>query len=90
MVAKKLSATALSQHSPANPTDNSTPLARASSAKSRLVYWQPRSEWKITPAGGRRCTKAISSASVTSSVRMWSASAQPTTLRLARSMTVAR
>ena len=34
MVAKKLSATALSQHSPLRPTESTTPLARASSAKS--------------------------------------------------------
>jgi len=37
-----------------------------------------------------RVWAAASSASVTSSVRMWSARAQPTTRRLARSMTVAR
>ena len=39
MVAKKLSATALSQHSPLRPTERTTPLARANSAKSPLVYW---------------------------------------------------
>jgi hypothetical protein len=44
----------------------------------------------MTPFDGRRFEKAIDSASSTSSVRMWSASAQPTTRRLARSMTVAR
>ena len=44
----------------------------------------------MTPFSGWRVEKAIDSASSTSSVRMWSASAQPTTLRLAKSMTVAR
>ena len=44
----------------------------------------------MTPSSGARLAKAIVSASSTSSVRMWSASDQPTTLRLARSMTVAR
>jgi hypothetical protein len=44
----------------------------------------------MTPFGGRRVKKAIESASSTSSIRMCSASAQPTTLRLAKSMTVAR
>ena len=53
MVAKKISATALSQHSPFRPTESTTPLSRASSAKSPLVYWQPRSEWKMTPFAGR-------------------------------------
>ena len=38
MVAKNDSATALSQHSPLRPTESTTPLARASSAKSPLVY----------------------------------------------------
>src|SRR5271165_401510 len=50
----------------------------------------PRSEWKMTPLDGRRVAKAIERASSTNSVRMCSASAQPTTRRLARSMTVAR
>ena len=30
------------------------PWSLASLRKSRLVYWQPRSEWNIAPAGGRR------------------------------------
>ena len=38
MVAKNDSATALSQHSPLRPTESTTPLARASSAKSLPVY----------------------------------------------------
>ena len=38
MVAKNDSATALSQHSPFLPTDSTTPLLRARSAKSLLVY----------------------------------------------------
>src|SRR5689334_8260961 len=54
MVAKKLSATALSQHSPFRATDRITPLALRRAASSVLVYWQPRSGRKITPATGRR------------------------------------
>ena len=38
MVAKNDSANASSQHSPLRPTERTTPLARASSAKSLLVY----------------------------------------------------
>jgi hypothetical protein len=43
MVAKKLSATALSQHSPFLETGRTTPFERARAAKSPLVYCQPRS-----------------------------------------------
>ena len=39
MVAKNDSATALSQHSPLRPTERTTPLVRANSVKSPLVYW---------------------------------------------------
>lgn len=49
----------------------------------------PRSEWKMTPAGGWRRAMAMSRASVTRLVRMWSAAAQPTTAREYRSITVA-
>ena len=42
------------------------------------------------PGRWAACVKALNRASEISSVRMWSASAQPTTLRLARSITVAR
>ena len=48
---------------------------------SPLVYWLPRSEWKMTPAGGLRFFTAMSRASTISVVRMWSAIHQPTTLR---------
>jgi hypothetical protein len=44
MDAKKLSATALSQHVPLRPRESTTPLSWASWRKSRLVYWQPLSE----------------------------------------------
>ncbi|HLK16512.1 MAG TPA: hypothetical protein VKT78_17025 [Fimbriimonadaceae bacterium] len=44
----------------------------------------------MTPASGRRVDRAMLSALSTSSVRMWSASAQPTIRRDDRSMTVAR
>jgi hypothetical protein len=48
------------------------------------------SEWKITSASGLRAATALVSASATSSVRRWSAIANPTTRRLAMSITVAR
>src|SRR5674536_124758 len=52
-------------------------------------YCAPRSEWKITPAGGLRLAIAISKAAVPSSVRIWSAMAHPTSLREYKSITVA-
>ena len=48
---------------------------------SHEVYWDPRSACRIVPGPGRRCQRAISRASTTSSERMWSAIDQPTTLR---------
>jgi hypothetical protein len=59
------------------------------SANAVDVYWQPLSLWKMT-LSGLRCARVISSAAVTRSVRMWSASAHPTTFREWRSITVAR
>ena len=53
------------------------------------MYWVPRSEWKITGPVGRRAARAMSRASVTRLVRMWSATAHPTTAREYRSITVA-
>ena len=89
MVAKKLSATALSQHSPfARPTARRRwpgPAWRSPAG----VLAAPVGMEDDAPLAGRTA-KAIFRASATSSVRMWSASAQPTTRRLARSMTVAR
>jgi hypothetical protein len=43
--------------------------------------WLPRSEWWTSPRSGLRCQTAISSASTTSSARMWSSIAQPTQRR---------
>jgi len=62
-------------------------LARSVGQRGVLAAW---SEWKIRPGPGRRRPIAISSASQTSSGRMWSAVAQPSTRREARSTTVAR
>jgi hypothetical protein len=42
--AKKLSATALSQHWPLRPTDKVTWQSPARAANAAEVYWQPRSE----------------------------------------------
>src|SRR3981189_823904 len=88
-VAKKDSATALSQHWPLRPTDSVTPRSLARLAYWVEVYWQPRSEGNTTPGVGRRRFTASVSASATRSVRRWSATAQPTTRREARSITVA-
>jgi hypothetical protein len=69
------------------PHGTHTLLTLQNLTKSRLVYWLPRSAWKMTPFGGRRCFNAIARASITRSVRMWSATAQPTTFRENASMT---
>ena len=52
-----------------------TPFSAQKSANSWDVYWQPRSLWKITPAGGLRVTNAAASASMIRLVRRWSATA---------------
>ncbi|PJM80394.1 hypothetical protein CH313_28525 [Streptomyces sp. TSRI0384-2] len=69
MVEKNDSASALSQHWPVRPTDSRTPNSVARAVYCWLVYWQPRSEWKITGWVGQRCRQAAVSASATSSVR---------------------
>ena len=56
----------------------------------RLAYCEPRSLWKISPGGGRRCCTAVSSASQTSSAVIRSRRLQPTTFREKRSMITAR
>ena len=89
-VANQLSATALSQHCRGRERLWRIAWSASSAVKSRAVYCEPRSVWKISPGGGRRDSTAMRSASPTSVVRMWSAIAQPTTRRLARSITVAR
>ena len=53
------------------------------------VYWQPRSEWNTTPRAAR-VSSAISSADCTSSTVWRALIAQPTTLRLNTSSTVAK
>jgi len=69
MVAKNDSARALSQHWPVRPTESRTPNSVAVSAYWAEVYWQPRSEWKITPGVGRRVVIALRRACSTRSVR---------------------
>jgi hypothetical protein len=80
---------ALSQHTPVRPTLQVMFTAAQNCANSREVYWQPRSEWKIAPGRVWPWVMAICSASMTSEVRMWSASCQPTIMRVHKSMTVA-
>ena len=59
-------------------------------AEGQETNWLPWSECQISPGAGRRCASAICSASVTSSVRMWSAMLQPTIRRLKTSWTATR
>ena len=54
------------------------------------VLTDPWSAWKIAPVREPRSVAAASRASVTSSVRMWSAIDQPTSRRENQSITVAR
>jgi hypothetical protein len=67
MVAKKLSATALSNASPFDPIETEMPASRACWPKPRATY---------CPGSGRRRATAIPSASATSSVRICSVIAQ--------------
>ena len=53
--AKKLSATALSQHCRGRDSDWVISCSASRSVNSVEVYWVPRSEWKISPGAGRRC-----------------------------------
>jgi hypothetical protein len=71
------------------PMEPSRPAARSRCPKIHDVYWLPRSEWTTVPAAGRRRQRAISSASTTSSARMWSAIDQPTIARVNTSRTAA-
>src|SRR5664280_1537730 len=81
--------TALSKQIPVLPRERLIPFFLQYRSKSAEVYCAPRAEWKITPAGGLRLAIAISKAAVTSSVRIWSAMAHPTSLREYKSITVA-
>ena len=89
-VALNDSARALSAELPTALIDCRTPAAAHAEAKALDVYWAPWSEWNSAPARLPRVRSAAFSASMTSSVRMWSAIAQPASLREYRSMTVAR
>ncbi|GHE92076.1 hypothetical protein GCM10014715_55600 [Streptomyces spiralis] len=67
------------------------PCRRQTSAKAAALYWAPLSVWKTTPwTPPPRAATAISIASVTSEVRMWSAIDQPTTFLEQMSITGAR
>ena len=82
IVAKKLSATALSKQSPLLAIDCAMPALRACWPNASDTNWLPWSECQIRPRSGRRRASAICSASLTSSVRKWSAMLQPTIRRL--------
>src|SRR5215471_7715049 len=90
MVAKKLSATALSQQLPLRLMLTVTPRLASAERYSSLVYWQPRSEWCSRPAEGLRRRIAMSSAARGSLVESVVSRAQPTTEREYRSRMAAR
>ena len=89
-VAKKRSATALSNESPTEPVEARSPASRSRRPKAAEAYCPPWSLWCTSPGAGRRARRAISKAARTSSVRRWSAMAHPTTRRLPASSTTAR
>lgn len=89
-VAKKDSATALSWQEPVRPAERRTPRPSARSAMSLEVYRAPRSEWKIAPPATYPRAHAASSAATASPAVILSDIDQPTTIRVARSMTAAR
>ena len=68
--AKKLSATALSQHCRGRDSDWMILCSASRSVNSMDVYCVPRSEWNTSPDAGRRWAIAIRNASHTSSARM--------------------
>lgn len=86
-VAKKLSATALSQQTPVRPLDSTRSLALAQSASADDVYWAPRSEWNIAPPATYPCALAIVNASMTRLVSGRLEVCQPTTMRVVKSST---
>ena len=51
------------------------------SSNTEDVYWQPRSESDLSPAGGLRAAMAMSRAAMIRLVRICAGIAQPTTLR---------
>jgi hypothetical protein len=63
---------------PQRPADS---ILRAVGVEYRGCVLEPRSEWKMTPAGGFRAARAISSAAVIRLARMCAATAQPMILR---------
>lgn len=87
---KKDSATALSQQFPRRLMLRLSPCARQNRRQPPLPYWLPWSECTRTDCLGLRRSRAISSASKTSSRAEVGFIAQPTTLREYRSSTTAR
>jgi hypothetical protein len=83
---------ALSQQLPRRLIDALTPYSASTSRKSLLAYWLPRPPWEIGPACwlGWRLNHAMRSASMTTSRFMCWRDLQPITLRLNRSVTIAR
>jgi hypothetical protein len=90
MVAKKLSATALSQQSPLPLMLRTAPAASSVPRYWALAYTLPRSEWWMKPAGGLRVVVARASAASASVVSLVPLVAQPTTRREQRSRMAAR
>jgi hypothetical protein len=80
----------LSWQEPVRPTDNRMSNRLAAVANSELVYCAPRSPWKTAPPAATPDARAISKASTAKEARMWSATCQPITILVVKSITVAR
>jgi hypothetical protein len=89
-VLQKLSMAALSWRLPRRLMEASRPTAWRAARKFPAAYRTARSEWKSRPGGGVRCRVAIERAEGTSAESMVGPMAQPTILRLWRSITPAR
>src|SRR5919109_2189662 len=81
IVANRLSAAALSNADPTPPMDPAIPASWRRRVNASEMYREPWSEWRTSPAPGRRRDVAISRASTTSSKRRCSANDHPTIRR---------
>jgi hypothetical protein len=85
-----VSASALSNESPREPTEVTAPASASRSVERIDRYWLPRSEWCTSPSSWAcRRQLAISSASKARSVRSDREACQPTMNRENASMTKA-
>jgi hypothetical protein len=89
-VANSDSASALSKVEPTRPFGAGRPEARSALPTRRRCAGLPRSVRCTVPAAGWRVVMGMPTAPRKRSVRRWSAIAQPITLRLKASTTIAR